>query len=442
MHLQRRLLTILTFSTLAILIGLAFFALPTHRRAAATTYFILTPTPSRTPLPLTIDGTLDLSGQPRLPKIEDLSGRLLFIYDLDLYIAAFDGQPAQLIGENIQPTGINVAPDRLSLVYSEQRRDAFGQNMTVVNLVNLETLSTSTLMTFNGRVNLVRWSPDGAWVAIDLEGVGQGGEFVTLGTLISLRNQPVPPHLIEEYASASWLSDQRLLLLQWGDEALTYAVVDPVTQALELLDFSEDESLTALNIQNITLSDYASAHDLLTTHGLNPIWTPVYPYTPLIGIAPDGSQWVAGETTEEVVCQPYQVVRHTVADNSTTVLAEFSDPYTLRLSNFQWAADDSLYFVRWSSSSCPSQLDFATVQLYRLAPDETPVAISSQLLADIFLHTFGVAADGQTVAWVGYNEQRSYLAMTSIETGDQQELMSVAADNIPDNFFLGVWWLP
>ncbi len=439
MTFKRRLLAGSTLTILAILIGLAFFALPTHRRAAATTYFILTPTPSLTPPPLTIGDTLDSSGQPRLPKIENLAGRLLFIYDLGLYIAAFDGQPAQLIGENIWPTGINVAPDLLSLVHSEQRRDALGQNMTVVNLVNLETLLTSTLMTFYGRVNLVRWSPDGEWVAIDLEGVGQGGEFVTLGTLISLRNQPVPPRLIEEYTSASWLSDQRILLLRWDEEALTYAVVDPVTQTLELLDFSEDESLTALNIQNITLSDYASAYDLLTTHGLNPIWTPIYPYTPLIGIAPDGSQWVAGETTEEVVCQPYQVVRHTVADSTTTTLAEFTD--TLRLANFQWAADDSLYFVRWSSRTCPADLGQATVQLYRLAADEAPIQLGDNLLTEVFLHTYDVSPDGDAVAWVGYEGGNSHLSITRVETGQQQYLMTLTTDAYRFGF-TSVWWLP
>ncbi len=436
MTFQRRLLAILTLSTLAIMVALAFFALPTQRRAAATTYFILTPTASFTPPPLTIGDTLDPSGQPRLPKLEGMSGRLLFAYRLNLYLAAFDGEPARQIAADVKPSAVHVAPDQQSLIYWVQRQDAIGQRLTIVNLVNLDTLATSTLMTFQGRVDLIRWSPDGAWVALDLQS-GQGDDFASLGLLVAARTQPVPPHLVEDFTAAAWLDDNRLLI---ADPA-NFAIYEPTTHAVTALDVPADRLATLPDIRSIYAAGYADAVETLTALGLHPIWTPTYTFAPDLGVAPDASQWVAGETTPESTCRPFEIVRHTVADNSTTVLAEISERYTLRLSNFQWAADDTLYFVRWSSRVCPADLGRSTAQLYRLAPDGVPVLLGGPLLTEVYLHTYDVAPDGGAVVWVGYERRSSFIAVTDIETGDRQMLITLETDTYPYGF-TSVWWLP
>ncbi len=437
MTFQRRLFAALTLTLLAIMVALAFFALPTQRRAAATTYFILTPTASFTPPPLTIGDTFDPSGQPRLPKLEGMAGRLLFTYRLNLYLAAFDGEPARQIATDVKPSAVHVAPDQQSLIYWVQRQDAIGQRLTIVNLVNLDTLATSTLMTFQGRVDLIRWSPDGAWVALDLQS-GQGDDFESLGLLIAARTQPVPLNLVEDFTAAAWLDDNRLLI---SDPAATFAIYEPTTRAVTALDVPADQRATLQDIRSIYAAGYGDAVETLTALGLNPVWTPTYTFSPDLGVAPDASEWVAGETTPESTCRPFQIVRHTVADNSTTVLAEISERYTLRLSNFQWAVDDTLYFVRWSSQVCPADLGRSTAQLYRLAPDGGPVLLGGPLLTEVYLHTYAVAPDGGAVVWVGYEGRSSYLASTEIESGEQQALMSLETDSYPYGF-TSVWWLP
>lgn len=440
MTFKRRLLAGSTLTILAILIGLAFFALPTHRRAAATTYFILTPTPSLTPPPLTIGDTLDHSGQPRLPIIENMLSRLLFVYRFNLYLAAFDGQPAQLIAQDVRPSAVQVAPDQRSFVYWVQRMTFTGVPVTIVNLVNLDTLTTSTLTTFQHRVSLIRWSADGAWLALDLDSI-VGDDFSPLGVLIASRTEPVPPTQLEDFTAATWLSDNRLLITGGTAESTEFAIFDPTSGDITTLDIPAEQIPTLQGIRSIYSPDYAAARDILTALDLHPVWTPTYTFAPDLGVAPDASQWVAGETTPEVVCQPYQVVRHTVADNSTTVLAEFSDPYTLRLSNFQWAADNSLYFVRWSSRTCPADLGQSTVQLYRLAANEAPIQLGDNLLTEVFLHTYDVSPDGNLVAWVGYEGQSSFVATTDVVSGEQQRLMTLTTATYPTGF-TSVWWLP
>lgn len=442
MTFKRRLLATLTLTILAIMIGLTFFALPTTRRAAATTWHLLTATPSATFAPILIGDTLDPSGQPRLPVMEDVKGRLLFTYQRNLYLAGFDGEPAQVIAYDVPPSTIHLAPDQQSLVYWRQERGGIDKKMTILNLVNLENLTTSTLMTFYGQVGLIRWSPDGVWLAVELKR-GEDNNSNLLGTLVADRTQPIPPTLLNDYGVATWLTDNRLILTSGTGDSAQFAVYTPNSGDPSPLDVPAEQIPTLQGIRSIYSSNYASATAILVSLGLSPVWTPTYLYNPELGVAPDNTRWVAGETANEIVCQPYQVVVHTIADNSTTTLAEFAEPYTLRLANFQWATDDSLYFVRWSSRTCPADLGQSSAQLYRLVADTPPVLIGDHLLTEVFLHSYAVAPDGQSVTWVGYDvtNQTSFLGMADVQTGVVQQLISLKTATYPIGF-TSVWWLP
>lgn len=450
MKTRRKLLAGATVGILGLMLVASMFALPVLRGYAATTWLLLSATPSATPPPLTIGGTPEPSGILHLPENAG-QGSLIFVYTGNLYRAGFDGEPATLLAQQVDARYVVVSPDGRSVIYERRFADK-----VAVHLVRLDDLNDIEITLTVAHPFGYFWSADGEWLAIDFfyfeTGTSNSGRNETL---VISRNRPVPAYVFGNANLVTWLTDGRLLVeqvLEDNPRTVEYAIFDPQTAGdLTPLPMSGEQLEIMADVAGVLRRNYLAATALLNEFGLEPAWSLDAVFPP---VAPDlSATYNLGRS--ESACGSWSVGREVEGSETYETIAEFTEGYTRLLPNYRFAADGSLWFVGWSSDACTGEdIDYPllTAHLYRLVLGETPVRISEPLVNFPELHAYDFGLDGELVVWAGYDvdNQTAYLATTNYVTGETRVLISVPALTMPlpeiealypTIGFTGVWWV-
>lgn len=101
-------------------------------------------------------------GEMRLPVIDGIAGRLLFVQQNQLYIGAFDGEELDIVeGVGGPSDNIQLSPNGRKVIFVTGE-----SGVSQVKITDLDTLETTNLFTTEGGVlRSLSWSPDNEWVA-------------------------------------------------------------------------------------------------------------------------------------------------------------------------------------------------------------------------------------------------------------------------------------
>jgi hypothetical protein len=375
-------------------------------------------------------------------------GTLYFVFEGDLYRAAFNGDPASVVVENIEPSSLQISPDHKTFIYTRS-----------LDIYAFDIDSGTEYRLGGGGIfppKIQSWSPDGNWLILS---VGEAALIVTRrdgGQRLTINADGTPG-----VAYAGWLENNTILAYTdyTPENPMTLAppevyVIDPTTGERTDIEFVPDTFAFALtNISYLsTANTYLSENGFFnlrpTTIDGSAVST-MDRRVQLDIVVPfdlkDPPTVRRSAFLDSDACFTWEIVLRNPEPSLANMPTVVVEEYSARLTNLSIVPDGRFYFLRWNVPNCDRDQE-PTVSLMHARSDFEVSLISDQLFATgsysmnypfepIFFATvqpFAVSPDGNYVTWT--EGQKLQLAETSTYKS-KSLLVSTAGD------FQAIFWL-
>ena len=401
-----------------------------------------------------------------MPVVEDMAGQLLIVqgntrrpgYDIGdegrIFYASFEGGLPEMIATRVYTTSVILSPDKQKLAFI-----AVDGIRWYLNILDIKTREVTQLMRLQSQFgNVTGWSPDGAWVILNIPvpvGPGQilvkldGSETVNLGN-----------------GTAFWTTDNRIVFMNWQIFQGTFQ--PPQAQDVQIYDLATGEWSPVDISLDITTLNIAGGMDLvsdLTAQSIElaPNFATFGQYGFGAMILPDGEQILMsqGTTPPDSLsnvpphCSDWEIALYAPTGEQTHLLYEAEN--TAYVSDFR-QVEDSFYYERWYFEGCQLDNVALRIAIERITPDAEVEVLTETVYPgeDINLAfmrvnngtKYDISADGRYMVWLegNYNDLLTGLRLTDLVTGETVDLMTWQSSNtntfLTSEAFTSVFWIP